>query len=906
MNKSLPHLFTFFSALCLSVPAYTADGEWGVGTPTTRRGTPQRDWTGTSAATSSAPSPLSSSSSWGSAPRLKDQPELERLRLETDELPRSFGEKDKAAPAASHEEPFNPYTHPVLSFRWISLLNGYPDPTSTNYDSRTRQYYDASTGIFPSKQPPSSSLKNQIGPEVKAWEAQVRTDREAYMAAYRDWQHKQKRYHRKLTEDLSSAVQQLGALTDSLFIAGPQDASKSSPIGESGKEAKNAEILQRAKIDAEQAEGTFKKLQKLLIALHPTECKIVGDERQLSFLTAEEFERRFIWGFVEKPLVTPYKTLPGQRLDPNNVKGLLLTDPVDIRIGIHILSWMVLHLKREYEILVDIRTRYKRDFVPKVTGLFSPTTWSDWYYSTSAGGLKDQLKRDYPSSSIAHFHEPKTDQEETLRLLRRDNLGLKLRSAYLDHIKRYQEVESQDLSGSFFKIYQGLDHVSNVDRQTTHTINKSGEQRTFPKPLSTPFLSIQTRLQPAVFEGGDAISDTVMPFVIPKKAQMAVEYVSPKAMGFHRNLWPSVMNELRIQGKNILKSASFSLEGAAEYARLYSRYESAVQNIRLYLKALQTADSFSIPTPFEFFFMAPPLPKQLAPETVVDLEEFGITDQDLSNLRLLPGAKSEPILHRYAKIGLARNTLQSPTPAAFGPSLTSLDVSQNQLNNLEFAVPLTGLTELDVSDQILHSLSPFGNEGVAPLPKLERFILAHTGLGQIGPLASFSSLRTLDLSRNDLVTVAPLKDLKTLEELNLAQNKITDIVDLESLYRLRELNVSGNSVKDLKPIVKLEALQLLIANQCNFNGSWLTFLPVATNDADPRPKALTHLLLKGNEKLEWTPYQAKRSYSSSDVSSNNSAFNTSFPALRVLEVGINAKLEAAADKPITLRNLCKS
>jgi hypothetical protein len=790
----------------------------------------------------------------------------------------------------------------ILSIGWANLLNGYSDPTSTNYDGKNRQYYDASTGIFPLKQPSSSHLKNQVGTEVKVWELQTKTARETYMAAYQDWQHKQKRYLRKLGEDLAHTTQQLGTLTDSLLVSSPQDAGKVS-MEEARKESKKAEILQRAKIDADHAEHTFKNLQKQFLAAHPTECRTIGDERQLTFLTPEEFERRFIWGFVEKPLATPYKTFPGQRNDSTNIKGFLLTNPMDIRIGIHMLSWTIPHLEREHNILVDIRTRYKRDFAPKITGLFSPVKWADWYYSTSAGLLKDGLKKDYPSSSIAYFPEPKTDQEETLRLLRRDNLSRELRSKYLDRIKRYQAIESHDLSGLFFKAYQGLDHVSKTDIQTTHTINKSGEQRKFPNPLSTPFLSIQTRFQSDPLDEDRIFPDTVVPFITPKKTQMAAEYVSPKAMGFHRSLWPGVMRELLTQQRAVLKTSSFGLDGAVEYAKLYGRYERLVKEISLYLKSLQTADSYSMPSPFEFFFTAPLPSKQLAPETVVDLEERGIIDEDLTHLRLLPGGKSEPILHRYTKISLENNQLRSANSTAFGPNLTSLNVGRNQFRDLGFAVPLTGLTELDVSGQLLNDLSPFGNEGIAPLPNLEKFILAHTALSQIAPLASFSSLRILDLSKNNIVTVAPLKDLRTLEELNLAQNQITDLADLESLYKLRKLDVSSNPLKNLKSTVKLEALQVLIANHCGFTGNWSTVLPVAINDADPRPKVLAHLLLKGNEKLIWLPYRAKKSYSSSEVNANNSAFNASFPALQVLEVDTNAKLEATADRPISLSAL---
>jgi|GEM_PF-3821239 len=883
MNKRLPPLSALMYGLWLSSAAHSADfGDWAEKKETPSTSSPKRNV-------------------WGSHPNLKEevQPTLTALRQENEELRRLLAEKATAALPPPREEPV---AYPVLSFRWINLFNGYPDTTSANYDPRTRQYYDASSGGFPSQQPLHPNLKNILGPEVKAWEVRVNAAREAYKAAYQDWQYKQKRYLRKVREDLAHTTQQLETLTDSLILPNPQTNSTS--IQEVAKESKSAEILQRAKTDAENAERVFKDMQKSLVAAHPTECKIIGeDERQLTFLTVDELEKRLIWGFIEKPLATPYRTSTGKRHDPKNIRGFVLADPVDIRIGIHTLSWMIPHLKKELAIFEDIFTLYNKNVIPNTSNFLSLDAWRDWQNSTSANQLKEHLKTAYPFTSIAKFQMPRTDQEETSRLLRRDELGFKLRSAYIDHIKRYLEIEIHNLSDSFFNIYTGLDRVTETDTKTTSTAKKLGEKRVFPKPLSTPFLSVQARVQPAILDEDSLLPDAVMPFIIPKKAQMATEYPSPKAMGFHRNFWPDVMRELSTKGKRVLKPSSSGVGGAAEYVQLYSQYEKAVEDIRLYFASLHKAKSSNLKLLFEFFLTTPLQPQQIASEMVIELAELGITDLDLTNLRLLPSNQSEPVLRRYSQINLANNALQSPNPNVFNSSLVSLNVSHNRLHNLEFAVPLTELKILDVSAQMLNSVAPFGNEGVTPLLKLEQLNLAHTGLSQIVPLAGFSSLRILDLSKNNIVTVTPLKELKTLEELDLEQNQIKDIGDLESLYKLRKFNISRNPLGTLKSVAKLEALEILIANQCQFQGFWPVVLPIVKGDADPQPKTLTHLHLKGNPGLIWLPYTKKSSHSSVDVKNNDSDFNTSFPGLQVLEVEHNAQLKAVPGKPITLSAL---
>ena len=336
-------------------------------------------------------------------------------------------------------------------------------------------------------------------------------------------------------------------------------------------------------------------------------------------------------------------------------------------------------------------TRYKRDLVPNVTGGFlSPTQWGNWYNPTQfIDSLKNTLREEHPSLSVASFQKPETDQEETLRLLRRDALGRKLRSKYLAHIRRYQEIENSDTSGSFFKVYKGLDEVSEVETQIPPTFNKVGEQRNFPKPLSTLLVSIQTRYQRDPADKDNVFPDSMVVFTPPKKAQMATQYVSPKAMGFHRSHWPRVLQELKTEGKSVLKKQPSKLGSPAEYRELYQQYESLVQNISVDLKTLQTAYSSFLPTPVEFFFTNPLPLKQIAPAAEVNLEERDITDQDLTTLRLLSGGKSEPVLLRYTKVNLKGNNLQFPNSTAFGPNLISLNVSDNQLRDLGFAVPLT-------------------------------------------------------------------------------------------------------------------------------------------------------------------------------------------------------------------------
>ena len=60
----------------------------------------------------------------------------------------------------------------------------------------------------------------------------------------------------------------------------------------------------------------------------------------------------------------------------------------------------------------------------------------------------------------------------------------------------------------------------------------------------------------------------------------------------------------------------------------------------------------------------------------------------------------------------------------------------------------------------------------------------------------FTTLTTLDLSKNEIVEVAGLNGLKSLTSINLSDNKIKSVADLALAFdpeKLKTLNLSGNS-----------------------------------------------------------------------------------------------------------------
>jgi len=131
------------------------------------------------------------------------------------------------------------------------------------------------------------------------------------------------------------------------------------------------------------------------------------------------------------------------------------------------------------------------------------------------------------------------------------------------------------------------------------------------------------------------------------------------------------------------------------------------------------------------------------------------------------------------------------------PYLTSLTISNHQLEDLEDLTPLTRLKKLDLSGSRFpaDSLS-----ALASLPALEDLTLSDCGLSTIAALENVATLVRLDLSENTLRNLSPLRNMMFLRELDLQHNAVTDLTDIACLTNLERLNVSYNSLTTLAPI----------------------------------------------------------------------------------------------------------
>ncbi|XP_008689393.2 nephrocan isoform X1 [Ursus maritimus] len=172
-------------------------------------------------------------------------------------------------------------------------------------------------------------------------------------------------------------------------------------------------------------------------------------------------------------------------------------------------------------------------------------------------------------------------------------------------------------------------------------------------------------------------------------------------------------------------------------------------------------------------------------------------------------------LENLSHLYLSANSLSSIDGAQILANLTTLEMSQNQVQMLPFRLPAR-LQKLDISDNLIQRVTA---QDFQDLRDLKHLFLDNNivSLFEAGALQMCSQLSNLALEQNLLLSIPlrlpgtlarldlkgnaiqdiaerELKDLKQLQVLNLRNNKISalDLNVLEGLPRLRHLYLDGN------------------------------------------------------------------------------------------------------------------
>ncbi|CAL6034531.1 leucine-rich_repeat domain-containing protein [Hexamita inflata] len=146
-------------------------------------------------------------------------------------------------------------------------------------------------------------------------------------------------------------------------------------------------------------------------------------------------------------------------------------------------------------------------------------------------------------------------------------------------------------------------------------------------------------------------------------------------------------------------------------------------------------------------------------------------------------------------LDLSKNKLQSISPIYNNDKLVELNVSDNNLQNLD-----------------KHKLAKHGQNIFQGLTKL---ILSKNELESILDLQYIKNLTYIDLSTNKICNIQPLQSLTALIYLNVAENKIQNIWPLKHMSKLKELNISSNLVVDIQVLRYLTCIKKFFFKQNN-------------------------------------------------------------------------------------------
>ena len=141
-------------------------------------------------------------------------------------------------------------------------------------------------------------------------------------------------------------------------------------------------------------------------------------------------------------------------------------------------------------------------------------------------------------------------------------------------------------------------------------------------------------------------------------------------------------------------------------------------------------------------------------------------------------------------------------------NLETLELWNNEIEDFSILELLTGLTELDISDNKLTDEKLTVVEGLTNLERLdvgkyyadpETYVLT-----DISPLENLVNLTELHVEGNNISDLSPLSGLSGLTELHFHRNDIEDVSPIVGLVNLEEIALGENPVSDLTPFASAE------------------------------------------------------------------------------------------------------
>lgn len=180
------------------------------------------------------------------------------------------------------------------------------------------------------------------------------------------------------------------------------------------------------------------------------------------------------------------------------------------------------------------------------------------------------------------------------------------------------------------------------------------------------------------------------------------------------------------------------------------------------------------------------------------------------------------------KLGKA-SVSDTVTEADLSSISMTLDVSNKNIQSIEGAQYLTGITRFKLGSNQISDISPLSNltnlkdvslysnqitdiSSLSGLTNLTDLALDDNQITDISALSSLTNLFDLSLDNNQIIDISGISGLVNLVYLNLNNNKIVDINPLAGLVKLDTLNAGNNQIADISPLSGLTLLRVVFLN----------------------------------------------------------------------------------------------
>ncbi len=185
-------------------------------------------------------------------------------------------------------------------------------------------------------------------------------------------------------------------------------------------------------------------------------------------------------------------------------------------------------------------------------------------------------------------------------------------------------------------------------------------------------------------------------------------------------------------------------------------------------------------------------------EYCTNLTRLDLSHNQISNIDLLKN------LTNLEQLYMGGNTIRDISPLEDLANLTRLSIFQCHISDINALTDLTDLTYLNLNKNEISDISVLSNH-----VNLTHLLIGGNKISDISSLANLNGLIQLSLFQGYISDITALKNLTNLTYLNLNKNQIGDISVLGGLTRLAKLHIWDNQISDISVLANLISLEEL-------------------------------------------------------------------------------------------------